>query len=162
MLAFSDGDKSDGMPGLVARPLAFVLLTLVVNAETGVRDLTTEQIRRLYGGTITNWKQIGGRDVPVRLISRNPGSGTRAAFQRRVLGGVREPGSNPGRSRHHPRPRRPPLRRTRQPPTLSPGPHLLIHLPSPISMGRNGGECGGRPGSHLRSGRGRPIRNTSS
>jgi len=94
MLAFSDGDKPDGMPGLVARPLAFVLFTLVVNAETGVRDLTSEQIRRLYGGTITNWKEIGGRDVPVRLISRNPGSGTRAAFQRRVLGGVREPGSN--------------------------------------------------------------------
>ncbi|MCY1142944.1 substrate-binding domain-containing protein [Actinoplanes sp. Pm04-4] len=94
VLAFSDGEKPDGMPGLVARPIAFVLFTLVVNADTGVRDLTTAQIRRLYSGEITNWKDIGGRDVPVRLISRNPGSGTRAAFQRRVLSGTREPGSN--------------------------------------------------------------------
>ncbi|WP_250001078.1 PstS family phosphate ABC transporter substrate-binding protein [Actinoplanes sp. M2I2] len=94
VLAFSDGEKPEGMPALVARPIAFVLFTLVINAETGVRDLTTDQIRRLYRGDITNWKQIGGADVPVRLISRNPGSGTRAAFQRRVLGGVREPGSN--------------------------------------------------------------------
>ncbi|WP_250028394.1 PstS family phosphate ABC transporter substrate-binding protein [Paractinoplanes maris] len=94
LLAFSDGDKPDGLPGLVARPIAFVLFTLVVNGETGVRDLTTDQIRRLYRGELTNWKQIGGHDVPVRLISRNPGSGTRAAFQRRILDGVREPGSN--------------------------------------------------------------------
>ncbi|MBL7256857.1 substrate-binding domain-containing protein [Paractinoplanes lichenicola] len=94
MLAFSDGEKPDGMPGLVARPIAFVLFTLVVNADTGVRDLKAEQIRRLYRGEITNWKQIGGRDEAVRLISRNPGSGTRAAFQRRVLDGLREPGSN--------------------------------------------------------------------
>lgn len=94
MLAFSDGEKPDGMPDIVARPIAFVLFTLVVNADTGVRDLTTEQIRGLYRGDITNWSQIGGRDEPVRLISRNPGSGTRAAFQRRVLEGIREPGSN--------------------------------------------------------------------
>ncbi|WP_308121295.1 substrate-binding domain-containing protein [Paractinoplanes bogorensis] len=93
-LAFSDGEKPDGMPGLVARPIAFVLFTLVVNADTGVKDLTTAQIRRLYRGEIGNWKEIGGADEAVRLISRNPGSGTRAAFQRRVLGGVREPGSN--------------------------------------------------------------------
>jgi phosphate transport system substrate-binding protein len=93
-LAFSDGEKPDGLPGIVGRPIAFVLFTLVVNGDTGVRDLTTDQIRRLYRGEISNWSEIGGADVPVRLISRNPGSGTRAAFQRRVLAGVREPGSN--------------------------------------------------------------------
>jgi len=93
-LAFSDGEKPDGMPALVPRPIAFVLFTLVVNADTGVHDLTAAQIRGLYRGDITNWKAIGGHDEPVRLISRNPGSGTRAAFQRRVLAGVREPGSN--------------------------------------------------------------------
>jgi ABC-type phosphate transport system substrate-binding protein len=63
VLAFSDGEKPEGMPGLVARPIAFVLFTLVVNTESGVHDLTTDQVRRLYRGDITNWQQIGGRDV---------------------------------------------------------------------------------------------------
>lgn len=93
-LAFSDGEKPDGMPALLPRPIAFFLFTMMTNAGTGVQDLTPEQIQRIYRGEVTNWQEIGGKDVPVRLISRNPGSGTRAALQRRVLGGVREPGSN--------------------------------------------------------------------
>ena len=93
-LSFSDGEKPDGMPALLPRPIAFVLFTLVVNADTGVSDLSTTQIKQIYQGKISNWQEIGGKDLPIRLISRNPGSGTRNAFQRRVLGGEREPGTN--------------------------------------------------------------------
>jgi ABC-type phosphate transport system substrate-binding protein len=93
-LAFSDGEKPDGFPALLPRPLAFFLFTLVVNDDAGVRDLTLDQIRRIYQGRVTNWSELGGGNQPVRLVSRNPGSGTRAAFQRHVLAGVREPGSN--------------------------------------------------------------------
>jgi phosphate transport system substrate-binding protein len=93
-LAFSDGEKPDGMPALIPRPIAFVLFTLVVNGDAGVDDLTVAQIQQIYQGRISNWRQIGGKDLPIRLISRNPGSGTRNAFQRRVLGGEREPGTN--------------------------------------------------------------------
>jgi phosphate transport system substrate-binding protein len=93
-LAFSDGEKPDGLPALLPRPLAFFLFTLVVNDDAGVRDLTLDQIHRIYQGDVANWSDLGGNDQPVRLVSRNPGSGTRAAFQRRVLDGVREPGSN--------------------------------------------------------------------
>jgi ABC-type phosphate transport system substrate-binding protein len=94
MLAFSDGEKPDGLPALLPRPLAFFLFTLVINAGAGVQDLTVDQIHQIYAGKVTNWQDLGGNDQPVRLVSRNPGSGTRAAFQRRVLNGVREPGSN--------------------------------------------------------------------
>jgi ABC-type phosphate transport system substrate-binding protein len=93
-LAFSDGEKPDGLPSLLPRPLAFFLFTLLINDDAGVQDLTLDQIHKIYQGQVTTWSEIGGNDQPVRLISRNPGSGTRAAFQRRVLGGVREPGSN--------------------------------------------------------------------
>jgi phosphate transport system substrate-binding protein len=93
-LAFSDGAKPDGFPALLPRPLAFFLFTLVVNDDAGVQDLTLDQIHRIYRGSVTNWRDLGGNDEPVRLVSRNPGSGTRAAFQRHVLAGVREPGSN--------------------------------------------------------------------
>ncbi|WP_433374968.1 PstS family phosphate ABC transporter substrate-binding protein [Actinoplanes sp. CA-142083] len=93
-LAFSDGEKPDDMPGLLPRPIAFFLFTLVVNKDAGVADLTGEQIKQIYQGKISNWHEVGGNDLAIRLISRNPGSGTRNAFQRRVLGGVREPGTN--------------------------------------------------------------------
>ena len=82
------------MPGLLSRPIAFFLFTLVVNADAGVADLSVDQIEQIYQGKVSNWRQIGGKDLPIRLISRNPGSGTRDAFQRRVLGGMREPGTN--------------------------------------------------------------------
>ena len=94
LLAFSDGAKPDGYPSLLPRPIAFFLFTLVANGDAGVDDLTVAQIRTLYAGGITNWQQVGGRDLPVRLVSRNPGSGTRNTFQRQLLAGVREPGSN--------------------------------------------------------------------
>ena len=93
-VAFSDGEKPDGYPKLLPRPIAFFLFTLTVNADAGVEDLTVAQIRALYRGEIANWRQIGGSDLPVRLVSRDPDSGTRATFQRRVLAGVRELGSN--------------------------------------------------------------------
>jgi phosphate transport system substrate-binding protein len=93
-LAFSDGAKPDGMPGVLPRPIAFLMFSLIANDDAGIQDLTQDQIRRIYRGELTNWTQLGGNDLPIRLISRNPGSGTRAAFQRRVLAGEREPGSN--------------------------------------------------------------------
>ncbi|MFF5291403.1 PstS family phosphate ABC transporter substrate-binding protein [Paractinoplanes globisporus] len=93
-LTFSDGEKPSGMPALLPRPIAFVLFTLVVNGDTGVSDLTIDQIKQIYQGKISNWQEIGGKNLPIRLISRNPGSGTRNAFQRRILGGIREPGTN--------------------------------------------------------------------
>ncbi|MGP4002232.1 substrate-binding domain-containing protein [Streptomyces sp. 8N706] len=93
-LAFSDGDKGDAYPKLLPRPIAFSLFTLVINQEAGVEDLSLRQIRQLYAGRITNWKQLNGKDLPVRLISRYDNSGTRKTFQKQILEGIREPGSN--------------------------------------------------------------------
>ena len=93
-VAFSDGEKPDGHPRLLPRAIAFFLFSLVINAEAGVEDLSLAQIRRLYRGEITNWRDVGGADLPVRLVSRDSDSGTRVAFQRRVLDGAREPGTN--------------------------------------------------------------------
>ncbi|SDC26180.1 substrate-binding domain-containing protein [Actinokineospora iranica] len=94
MVSFTDGAKDDTQPMLLPRPVAFLLFTMVANKEAGVADLTLDQVRRLYAGQISNWKEIGGRDVPVVLVSRKPGSGTRGTFQRQVLDGKREPATN--------------------------------------------------------------------
>jgi phosphate transport system substrate-binding protein len=87
MVAITDGPKPDGYPMLLPRPLALSLFTVIVNRDTGVRDLSAQQIRDLYAGKIVNWNQLHGNDVPVRLVNRNPGSGTRETFEQQVLGG---------------------------------------------------------------------------
>ncbi|MFI7347930.1 substrate-binding domain-containing protein [Streptomyces sp. NPDC049936] len=86
-LSFSDGPKSDGRPQLLPRPVALSLFTLVVHEDAGVRDLSLKQVRDIYAGRVTDWSQVGGKDVPVRLVSRNPGSGTRTTLERQVLDG---------------------------------------------------------------------------
>jgi ABC-type phosphate transport system substrate-binding protein len=93
MLAFSDGIKGDRMPQMLPRPIAFLLFTLVVNPDAGVRDLTLAQVRDVFAGRVTNWKDIGGNDQPVRIVDRESDSGTRTTLEQRVLGAV-EPGEN--------------------------------------------------------------------
>ena len=92
VLAFSDGEKGDRYPMLLSRPIAFSLFTLVSNKETGVQDLSLEQIRRLYSGQITDWSGVRGNPMPVRLVSRYSNSGTRRTFEQQILQGTREPG----------------------------------------------------------------------
>lgn len=61
-------------------------LAIVVNPVNPVADLTTEQLRGLFSGTIRNWKEVGGLDGPVRPITREEGSGTRDSFVHLVMG----------------------------------------------------------------------------
>ncbi|MET9829537.1 substrate-binding domain-containing protein [Streptomyces sp. NPDC006385] len=89
-LAFTDGLASAGHPRLIPRPVAFSVFTLVVNKDAGVENLRLDQIRALFAGRVQNWSQVGGNDVPVHLVNRNPGSGTRGTLVRKVLDG-REP-----------------------------------------------------------------------
>ncbi|WP_040868377.1 PstS family phosphate ABC transporter substrate-binding protein [Nocardia exalbida] len=88
LLAFTDGAKGSGYPALVHRPLALSLFTMVVHPGVGVRDLTVAQIRDLYRGGIGNWREVGGPDLPVVLVNRTPGSGSRNTFERRLLDGT--------------------------------------------------------------------------
>ncbi|MEV7388722.1 MULTISPECIES: substrate-binding domain-containing protein [unclassified Streptomyces] len=86
VVALSDGPKPADMPELKENRLALVVFALVVNDGLPLTNLSTADVRRLYRGEITNWKQLGGPDLPVRLVSRDANSGTRQVFQRRVLG----------------------------------------------------------------------------
>ncbi|RJQ74665.1 phosphate ABC transporter substrate-binding protein [Pseudonocardiaceae bacterium YIM PH 21723] len=94
MISFSDGTKGQNQPMLIQRPISFLVFALVAHKDAGVRDLDIEQIRRVYAGEVTNWKDLGGNDVPVTIVSRKPGSGTRNTFQNQILQGKREPATN--------------------------------------------------------------------
>ena len=60
-------------------------LALVVHKSNTVNGLTRVQVRDIFRGAITNWRQVGGEDLPIWLITREEGSGTREAFVKLVM-----------------------------------------------------------------------------
>jgi len=64
-------------------------ISLAVSDEVylaGVKGLSRQQVRDIYSGNITNWKEVGGPDADIYVISREVGSGTRDNFNEVVLG----------------------------------------------------------------------------
>lgn len=61
-------------------------LAIIVNPKNPVNNLTLEQLRGIYSAEITNWKELGGADAKIHIISREEGSGTRSAFEELVMG----------------------------------------------------------------------------
>ena len=92
-IAMSDGPAPTGgvYSRLVGTPIGVIIFTVVVNRQTHVYNLTSTQVQEIFSGTIANWRQLGGPDLPVSIVSRIPGSGTRRAFDQFVLGGTAEP-----------------------------------------------------------------------
>lgn len=78
----SDIDSSN----LVDHRIAAVGMVPIVNRKVSVDSLTLKQLREVFAGEITNWKQVGGRDLPITIINRADGSGTRSSFQEDVMG----------------------------------------------------------------------------
>lgn len=68
-------------------PVARDGLSIYLHESNPVKELTIEQIRGIYMGQITNWKQVGGRDATILLYSRENNSGTYVFFKDNVLGG---------------------------------------------------------------------------
>jgi phosphate transport system substrate-binding protein len=85
----SDIFAKSGQEDLVDHQVAIVVFNLVVNSKvTGVSSLTTAQLKQIYSGQATNWSQVGGSNLPIVVVSRPTSSGTRATFQKYVLGTV--------------------------------------------------------------------------
>jgi phosphate transport system substrate-binding protein len=60
---------------------------IVVSKTLGIDNLTSDQAKDIFSGKVTNWKDVGGVDKEILLIHRTAGSGTRATFEKTVLGG---------------------------------------------------------------------------
>ena len=61
-------------------------LIFVVNENNPVDNLTTEQIRGIYTGKITNWSEVGGNDEEIVPFQRNEGAGSQALMLKLVMG----------------------------------------------------------------------------
>jgi len=70
--------------GLKEYIIAIDGIAVIVNRNNTVANLSIEQIRNIYTGAITNWSQVGGRNAPIAVVSREEGSGTRSGFEELV------------------------------------------------------------------------------
>ncbi len=59
-------------------------IALVLNPANNVANLTMQQIREIFNGKIKNWKEVGGANAPITVVSREAGSGTRSSFEQIV------------------------------------------------------------------------------
>ena len=73
-------------PDLITHLLARDGIAIVVHPSNPVAGLTTEEVRSIFAGEITNWSDIGGDDEAITVIAREEGSGTRTAFEEMVMG----------------------------------------------------------------------------
>ncbi len=65
--------------------LAHDAIVLIVNARNPVARLTLEQAREAFAGAVTNWRDLGGPDMAITVVTREDGSGTRASFEEAVM-----------------------------------------------------------------------------
>ena len=72
---------------LEAIPVAYEGFVFVVNANNPVDVLTQQQLRDIYSGKITNWKEVGGKDEKIRAFQREKNSGSQTAMENLVMGG---------------------------------------------------------------------------
>ena len=73
-------------PALVKHILARDGIAIIVNPQNTVTNLTKAQVKDIFSGKITNWKDVGGADKTINVAAREEGSGTRTAFDEMVLG----------------------------------------------------------------------------
>ena len=66
--------------GLKEVKIAVDGIAVILNPANKVTDLSKDQLMKIYTGAITNWKEVGGADNPITVVSREEGSGTRGAF----------------------------------------------------------------------------------
>jgi phosphate transport system substrate-binding protein len=75
-----------GQDGLVDHKVAVVGFSVIVNPDSGVTGLSKKQIQDIFSGKVTNWKDVGGKDLAITVINRPSSSGTRAVFVKTLMG----------------------------------------------------------------------------
>lgn len=70
---------------LVDHEVCGIGFALVVHNDVAIDDIKVEDIQKIFTGEITNWKEVGGNDMPIVVVNRPTSSGTRATFKDTIL-----------------------------------------------------------------------------
>jgi len=82
-------DLTPAERGTVAlEPLGVVGTAMAVNQDNPVKGLTLAQVRRVFSGELTNWSQVGGADLQIRVFIRDTTAATRQSFDEFVFAGT--------------------------------------------------------------------------
>lgn len=73
------------LDGISTHQIASDVLAVVVNPANPLQTLSQDQLIDIYLGTITNWRELGGADLPITVVVREESSGTRGAFDEIAL-----------------------------------------------------------------------------
>lgn len=74
--------------GIQVAEVGAVSIKFIVNAKNPVKSLTEAQLKDIFSGKITSWKDVGGPDQPILVVCELPGFGTRINVQNSLLGGA--------------------------------------------------------------------------
>jgi phosphate transport system substrate-binding protein len=80
--------KSKGV-NPVAHKVAIDAIIPIVHPTNSVKDLTIEQLSLIYQGKIKKWKEVGGKDLTIVVVSRDTSSGTYESWEKKVLNGAK-------------------------------------------------------------------------
>ncbi|MCG7345660.1 phosphate ABC transporter substrate-binding protein [Sporosarcina sp. ACRSL] len=80
-MASRDLKQEEIESGLKETIIAFDGIVVVTHPTNKVKDLTLEEVKKIFTGEVTNWKELGGDDMEIVVVSREDGSGSRDAFQ---------------------------------------------------------------------------------
>ncbi|MFZ5652109.1 MAG: phosphate ABC transporter substrate-binding protein [Bacillota bacterium] len=78
--------KDSEKAGVKETTIALDGIAIAVHPKNSkITDLSLDQVKGIFSGKITNWKEVGGNDAPISVVTREAGSGTRGAFEEIVM-----------------------------------------------------------------------------
>ena len=85
--------EADQCENLVDNQVCIVGMGPIVNANVDIDDISTDDLKNIFLGNVTDWSEVGGSAGAIQVIQREAGSGTRATFEDAVLAGETAPDS---------------------------------------------------------------------
>ena len=77
-IALTDDEKANGVEENI---VAIDGIAVITDKDNSVTELTSDDLKKIYTGEISNWKDLGGKDEAIVAIGREAASGTRGAFE---------------------------------------------------------------------------------